>query len=195
MLFKYADLTKDLDSISKVFQGKGNAQLSKGASSLKKFMPEIKQDHVYHYVTRARWSMHDLLGHLLSFTGPADVYFTTWSITMGPASQIMELKKAGLIRDLYAIIDSRVKTNSPEAHQFLMMNCKALKLAKIHAKVLVIKNEFNCASVLSSQNFTNVKRIEAGTIDTHEQIALQHIEWIKSKINEPDARINQRGTF
>ena len=195
MLFKSDDLNKDIDGITKVFQSSGKPTLTKGATSLKKFFPDVKQDQIYHYVTRARWSMHDLLAYLLKFTGPSDVYFTTWSITMEPASQIMELKKAGLIQNLYAIIDSRVKTNSPEAHQFLMMNCKALKLAKIHAKVLVIKNEFNCASVLSSQNFTNVKRIETGTIDTHMEIAEQHIEWILSKINEPDARTNQRGTF
>lgn len=184
MLFAKGDLASKSESTTRVFPGGDSAQLTAGAKSLKQFFPEINPDSVYHYVSRARWSMHDLLRHLLGFTGPADVYFTTWSITMGPATMLLELKRAGLIRSLHAIVDSRIKVNAPEAHQVLAMNADSLKLAKLHAKVLVIHNEFNSATVVSSQNFTNTKRIEAGVIDTHEATALAHIEWIKPLFTE-----------
>jgi hypothetical protein len=114
---------------------------------------------------------------------------------MEPANEIVSLKRAGLIDNLYAIVDSRVKHNAPEAYQMLMLNATQLKLAKIHAKVMIVLNNEFSFSVVSSQNFTNVKRIEAGTIDPNRNTALEHIEWILKKINEKDERPNARGDF
>lgn len=189
MLFAKDEFSSRAEQTTRVFPGGTSPHVTAGAKALKAALPEIRPDSAYHYVSRAKWSMHDLLQYLLSFTGPADVYFTTWNITMGPATLLMELKRAGLIRSLHAVVDSRVKVNAPEAHQILMMNADSLKLAKVHAKVMVIHNEFHSAVVVSSQNFTNTKRIEAGVIDTREQTALSHLEWLKPLFTEGNGTI------
>jgi hypothetical protein len=195
MLFKNDEIEQKQDEITAIFEGSTHSFIRSGGMSLKKFLPVIDLHKVTHYVTRARWSMHDLLRHLLSVSGPSDVYFTTWSITMEPASEIVSLKKAGMINNLNAIVDSRVKHNAPEAYQMLMLNATRLKLAKIHAKVMIVINNDFSFSVVSSQNFTNVKRIEAGIIDPNRNAALEHVEWIQKKINEKDERPNARGDF
>jgi hypothetical protein len=191
MLFLSDDLKLDADQITRTISTSGNAIVSVGSENLKKHLPLLEPCKIYHYVTSARWSMHDLLEHLLTFTGPADVYFTTWSITMVPAQRLVKLKQLGAIKTLHAIVDSRVKVNAPQAFQLLMMNTESLKLVKLHAKVLVIKNDSFCATVISSQNFTNVKRVETGVIDTNPHVADFHSQWIKLKIDEPDKRIHK----
>jgi hypothetical protein len=189
MLFRSDEIKPDTDQITRTISTNGNASISVASDNLKKHLPLIEPGKIYHYVTSARWSMHDLLEHLLTFTGPSDVYFTTWAITNIPAQRLVKLKQLGAIKTLHAIVDSRVKVNAPQAFQLLMMNADSLKLVKLHAKVMVIQNDTFCATVISSQNFTNCKRIEAGIIDTNAHIAESHIQWIKLKIDEPDKRI------
>jgi hypothetical protein len=161
-----------------------NMSMNAGFRVLNKHFPNgIEQNKSYMYVTRARWSMHDILKFLLSFTGKADVWITTWSITIKPATEIVQLIRQGLIQSLSCILDSRIRINAPDALQMLNANANHVHMGKIHAKTIVIKNKEWGISVTSSQNFTNVKRIEKGIIICTQECADFDINWINGEIH------------
>lgn len=186
MLFSADNIRRESDNVSRIIPG---GKTSDGVSSgkMKEFLPELQHDHSYHYVNKARWSTHDLLQYyLLPLTGPAKVWMTTWSITTGPATILVDLLRTGLITDLSAIISSRLRVTCPNALQMLMLSEARIALAELHAKVLVIQNDTWSISVVGSQNWSNIKRIEAGVIDTSAQVAAGHIQWIEHElVNQP----------
>ncbi len=181
MLLKSDELHQASDSVTSVFLGGSTEQIFI-ENSLKEFISELKPETSQHYVNNKRWSTHDLLRFLLKKTGPADVWFTTWSITTAPASILIELKRSGYIKQLTAIVSNRIKVNCPEALQLLTLNSTRLALAEIHAKVMIIKNESWSITVVGSQNWSKIKRIEAGVIDTSSSAANSHISWIENEL-------------
>lgn len=182
MLFQSDDLHIASDPITRVFPG-GDPAAQAATGALKSFIPNLEHGKVYHYVNRARWSMHDLVRFLIQATGPAQVWLTTWSMTTGPAGFLIGLKNAGQITSISAILSSRIRVNCPEALQLLTYNKARVKLAELHAKVLVIRNDSWSVTVTGSQNWSNIKRIEAGVIDTSAQAADAHIQWIENEID------------
>lgn len=147
-------------------------------------LPEIKQGINYHFATAGLWSCHDLLFHLLSFTGPAKVYLATWSITEDPARMLVNGLNNGIIQELYGLFDIRVKIRNPETYIFAKHNlCKA-RLTVCHAKVTVIENELWKICIVGSANYTNNPRIEAGVISTQAETAAFHKDWIMKELDK-----------
>jgi hypothetical protein len=116
------------------------------------------------YFTGGKWSNHHLLQYLLEKTGPADVLLTTWTITEAPVRVMQQLLEAGTIRSLTMLTDDRIRSRCAQAWQLMQSLPATIHLSKCHAKVTAVINEHHGILVVSSQNFTNNPRIEAGTI-------------------------------
>ncbi len=142
--------------------------------------------------SNGKWSSHDLLAYILQQTGPAKLWFTTWSITEGPLRLMVKLKKDGLLTDVQALIGDRVPVMSPVAWQYASYNLPGIKLSKCHAKVQVIRNADWGVVVMGSANFTNNPRWEAGVVCCDIQVADEYAraieEAIKSGKNETDTQ-------
>jgi hypothetical protein len=135
-----------------------------------------------HFITSfGTFSMHHLLFHLLSFTGSADVYATSWAVGSDVANILLQGKKMGKIREGYFLFDYRVKKYRPRVHDLLQQNF-VTKVTSCHAKVTVIKNEDHCVTVVGSANYTKNNRIESYVVTTNKDTGEDYIKWIKERI-------------
>lgn len=156
------------------------------AASLKFFkqrLATIEQNRHYHYSTGGQWNMHELLTYLLSITGPADVYITTWAITEEPVRSLMFLKETGVIRSVKCVFDHKVKEQKSKAFLLAESNFDIVHLAKCHAKVSLIVNDDWGVSISGSANYTRNPRVERGVICTQWQVAEFDRQWIEDLIS------------
>lgn len=156
--------------------------LFKKNDELLKAIPSIKMDSSIHYATAGLWSSHELLDHLLSFTGPSIVHLCTWSIKEMPVRMLVGMINAGRIKELHCLFDNRVKTQTPEVFHLTKLHAVNVRQSVCHAKVTVIENESWAITIIGSANYTNNPRIEAGVICCSREIADFHKHWITEEI-------------
>jgi hypothetical protein len=142
-----------------------------------------------HIASLVNWSLHDLIAYLLDFTGPATVHITTWAVSENPVRIINQLVESGLITELNALLDRRIKSQCPQAFQLIKGQWKNVSLVDIHAKVGVIMNEEWAISITSTANLTNKQRIEKYVVCCDRHIAEKEILWIE-KAMEQGERLN-----
>lgn len=146
----------------------GDALQSNSLMDLNEFIEAMPEDSSAPFVTQGKVTSAKLLKQLLKRTGKASVYITSWSITQGAVEQLIALKNEGLIGALTIVLDNRAPVNWPNAFQMLAANCDKLRLAKCHAKTILVYNQNHAAMVISSLNWSEQHtRFEAGYITTH----------------------------
>lgn len=150
----------------------------KSSETLERLFPSLKPNCTVHFVCPGQWAMHELLMHLLELSGPARVYFTTWSLKEYPVRLLIDAMERGKILELHAVLDARVKVRNPEVFHLANQQFSRIRLYDCHAKVVVIENECWSIAIVGSSNMTNNPRIEAGTLCTVPAIAQFHKQWI-----------------
>jgi hypothetical protein len=150
-------------------------------SRLHELVGELKPNEHLHIPSMGTWSMHDMLAFILQQTGPADVWIATWTITEKPVRTLLELMESGAIRQLKALLSERVEAMNPAAHQLARFNLQ-VKLAKTHAKSIVVLNDAWGITVGGSANFTRNPRIEKYIISTHRSVAEAERNWLDAVI-------------
>lgn len=124
-----------------------------------------------------------MLAHLLTFSGPARVYLTSYAISNTPMQGIVKSIKKGSITDIHMVLDKRVVTECPQAYQFAYSAIAHIKLASIHAKCFVILNDDWGITVMGSANFTEKRRVECYAICTNIDVAEATKNWIMEVYN------------
>jgi hypothetical protein len=143
---------------------------------------QLRMDTVVDFYTDGRWSLHQLVRHLLTVTGPADVYLATWTITEDPVRSLVQLKQAGQIRALYGLFNHKVRERAPGAFHLAREQFTAVGEGKVHAKVTVIMNEQWALRVVGSANYSRNPRLEAGDIVLNRQSAEFHRDVILKRM-------------
>lgn len=146
----------------------------------------LAKDETVHMVTAGQWSLHQMIGHLLTLTGPADVWLASWSITENPMRQLVQLAEKKVIRSLTVLFDSRTPGQCPEAHQLALANIARIRLTHCHAKAVAILNDEWGISVSTSANLTVNHRIERYVISTHRSVAEFDRDWIERFADDGD---------
>lgn len=141
----------------------------------------LKERQSIYFMTDGAWSNIDLIESLLSISGPAEIYFCTWSISIDAIRKFTEWQTSGLIKSLHVIMDQGIRNRKPEIHQQASVAFKNLRLIKCHAKVAVITNDKYSFVVMGSANLTNNPRKEAGLIVRSEEIATANIQWMRKE--------------
>lgn len=155
----------------------------KASQLIHNLFKEIKPGNFIEFCTAGEFSMHQLLQYLLTITGPANVYLSTWTIKEEPARVLYALKNAGKIKNLYCVLDYRIRTQDAKHFHFLESILTGYALTKCHAKVIAIEGERSSIAVSGSANMSNNPRIEAGYIACNSKSMLFHKEWIMHSIN------------
>jgi hypothetical protein len=158
--------------------------LGRSLADLREEIPKLEHDTVTHYATGGRWSMHEVILHILELIGPAKMYLTTWTVTEDPMRALFQGINSGMVTELYCVLDYRIEKRKAEAFQLAKVNASKIKLTKCHAKVTVLQNEEWSVSIVSSANLSANPRIEAGVICTDKASAEFHKGWIMDLINE-----------
>lgn len=153
-------------------------------STLADCWPSLTTGQTVHYASAGLWSCHDLLFHLLRQTGPARVWIATWSMTEEPVRMLVQGLETGLITELRALLDVRVKVRNPSVWAFARHNLARVSLSICHAKVTVIENEQWAIAINGSPNYTNNPRIESGVVSASRDVAAFHRTWIDAEIDK-----------
>lgn len=146
----------------------------------------LEKNKNYHFATAGRWSQYEVLNFILAQSGPADVFLTTWKINDLSANNIFNLIKAGVILNLFTVLEKRIPITSPTAKDTIVTNATNHLIADNHSKVIVVINDEWKVSVNGSANMTINPRIEAGVLSTVESVADFHKNWILNEINNGD---------
>jgi hypothetical protein len=132
-----------------------------------------------------KWHLHELLFHILSFTGPAALHIATWSIKELPLRLMVQAKAEGIISSIKCLVDKRVKYQNPDVWSMANLNFDHIAEGSVHAKVTVIRNERFSVSIVTSANYTNNPRQEGGTIYTSPKVAQFYIDMITKSLEVP----------
>jgi hypothetical protein len=185
-LFSLSDLKKDKPQaeILEAYSSLKSRAKSKGFEiDLSKELPSIEMGCIIEFVSDGRWSIHQIVRHLIEITGAVDVHLATWTITEEPLRMLFKLKNEGKIKELNCLFDHRIKERTPKSFQFASQFVDKIGLAKSHAKVTVLENEEWAISINSSMNWSKNPRTESGVIICTKQSADFHKNWINNKIN------------
>lgn len=155
----------------------------KASHLIENLFKEIKPGNFIEFCTAGEFSMHQLLQYLLTISGPANVYLSTWTIKEEPARVLHALKKSGKIKNLYCVLDYRIRTQDAKHFHFIESILTGYVLTKCHAKVIAIEGVRANMAVVSSANMSNNPRIEAGYIACNSMSMNFHKDWIMKSIN------------
>ncbi len=150
--------------------------------NLKNALPQIKPDSIYHWVSPGKWSLHELILYLLTFTGKAHIHMSTWSMTEDPVRQLLQAKKRGDILSIKCVLSERISERTPHVMQLAENVFDELVKIKLHAKVLVMEGEKMSLVSIGSANLTRNPRTECGVIDTHMDSINFHKQWLVNEL-------------
>lgn len=183
MLFDHSQLARtpeDLKEKPEMVQDLVDHEFIIGSAgrTLKELIPGIETGKLYHTLSHGNWSFNHMIAHVLSITGAADVYLTSWTISEQPVKEILRLLDGGVIKDLTCVLDSRVPKQCPNAYQIAQHRFAKLRLCHIHAKLAVVINDDYHITINSSGNLSRNDAIEAYALVESESIARAHAGWI-----------------
>ena len=189
MLIKKSDIPQfteesDKSSFSPAIRVEGGNRmfLSKKNSPLDEQIGEIRQNETLHIPTRGTWSSPHLIDHILRQIGPSECYLTSWSVKEQAIRILLGLLDSKQITSLHCLFDERIRVQCPQAHQLAMHNMTRIKLTKIHAKVVVLRNANWGVSIVTSANLTRNPRIERFVVSTHKEVAEYDRAWIDAEL-------------
>lgn len=185
-LFSISDLKKNKPKIAVIEAYDSLKSTAKSKSfeiDLAKELPKIEMGSVIEFVSDGRWSIHQIVKHLIEITGAVDVHLATWTITEEPLRMLFKLKNEGKIKELNCLFDHRIKERTPKSFQFASQFVDKMGLAKSHAKVTVLENEEWAITINSSMNWSKNPRTESGVIICTKESVDFHKKWINHKIN------------
>lgn len=188
--FKTSDLdvantvqTKNSDATCTPITGLNKFASGEDLKLIRNTIGELTPNSSVFFMTNGAWSNINILEYILELTGPADVFFSTWSISADAIRKFTSWKEAGTIRNVSAVMDIGIRNRKPELYQQAIAAFTTLKFSKCHAKVAVIIGDVGAYTIMGSANLTRNPRREVGIITTDLSIALSNAQWIKEEVN------------
>lgn len=177
-LIKAAELQEGTVARSLISEGQAEIVNAASLKWFRDYLGELAPGRHYHFWNGGQWSMQDLLQHLLQLTGKADVWLTTWSISEDAVRALLDMRSRDMIGDLQAVFDYKAKEMKTKSFLMARENFK-VTLARIHAKVTVLRNEQWLITITGSANWTHNPRAERQLICTVPEIVQEDIRIIE----------------
>ena len=122
-----------------------------------------------------RIQLFDVIEKILSETGPAEIYISTFSTSEEFLRRIFRLRQRGWLTKATMLTDLKASRKTVHLYTFISNVFDDVYLAENHSKVILLRNEKWMVSICTSQNQTRGNRTESGmiTTDPHIYFALQ----------------------
>lgn len=124
-----------------------------------------------------RLQVADILEHILRWTGPADLWQTTFSVSEEFLRRMHNIRQSGMINSAQVIMDYKGTQKTMKLALFILNTFDRSFLADNHSKIILaraIKAEKGVAprgvAVITSQNLTRGNRYESAMITTDPDI-------------------------
>lgn len=150
---------------------------------------EAQMGDILCYHTDGKWSQHTLIANIIKYIGPCDLQFSTWTITEEPLRVLFALKEKGLIREIKALFDERIRICSANGLQFAETFFDSISMTKTHAKITILKNTEFFIVIVGSSNFTRNPRLEAGVIMYSKEAVNYYQKLLNLKSNDDSRTI------
>ncbi len=146
----------------------------------------IQPDRNIHYYSYGNFNLVRLILYILKQTGPANVFFSSYSFSSKSISQIINLLDKKQMLSFKVLLDNRVKSISPKPFQMIATSLD-YRCTSIHAKTALIWNDKWNITIVTSQNATDNPKIERGIIFTDKEVfnfdfKILHDEFYKNNI-------------
>lgn len=178
------ELSQNHDCSSIKLKGLNQYRSGEEQALIRSTIGELNSESAVYFMTNGAWSNISIIEYILEFTGPADVYFSTWSISADAIRKFQLWKSSGLVKEVLAVMDIGIRNRKPELYQQAVAAFPGLKFSKCHAKVAIIVGDSLVFTVMGSANLTRNPRREVGIISSSLDIALKNIEWIKEEVGD-----------
>lgn len=124
-------------------------------------------------ITNGQFSLVDIIEHVLTQTGAADVAISTWTMGIYDAEKAYHFVENGLIRSIKFILDPSMFLRRTELASVLVkgFGAESFRAVNSHAKFAVIRGDKLAVTVRSSMNLNENKRIESFDLTAGDEMA------------------------
>jgi len=124
-------------------------------------------------LTMGKFSLIDVVEHLLATTGPADLVVSTWTAAGADIGFANRLLTDGRIRSLRFVMDDSFVSRQPAYCAALReaFGDDAIRITKNHAKFVLIRNAYWNIVVRTSMNLNECRRLETVEISVDPAMA------------------------
>lgn len=137
-----------------------------------------------------RVQLFDIIEKILSETGPAEIYISTFSTSEEFLRRIFRLRKRGLLTKATMLTDLKASRKTVNLYTFISSVFDEVFLAENHSKVILIKNAKWMVSICTSQNQTRGNRTESGMITTDPRIYIDLQRQFSEIVNTKAIQLN-----
>lgn len=117
-----------------------------------------------------RVQLFDIIEYILTQTGPASIYISTFSTSEEFLRRIFKLRQKGMLTSAVMLADLKASRKTVNLYRFISSVFDDVYLAENHSKVILIHNVKWHVSICTSQNQTRGNRTESGMISTSPDI-------------------------
>ena len=120
----------------------------------------------YHYLNSGQWSLHEMLDHVLTYTGPAHVKVTSYGISETAIRSFVNMMDSGRILSLDLVFDISTKRNKLNLLLFAKNVATRVYITANHAKLISVINDKHAVAINTSANLTVNRRNESECLIT-----------------------------
>ena len=112
---------------------------------------------------RGQYSLIDLIEHVLTFTGPAEIVISTWTAAGADIDYALRLTKDGRVLSVLWLVDSSFPVRQPGYCRAMRerFGDAAIRVTQNHAKFVLIGNDEWRITLRTSMNLNENKRLES----------------------------------
>jgi hypothetical protein len=134
-----------------------------GTATAKQIIGALKPGDDICGITNGQFSLIDMVEHILTLTGPADVAIATWTMGVYDAEQSYSFVRNRNIRSIRFVLDPSMFTRRPELAAVLVkaFGPDAFRAVNSHAKFATIRGDELAVTMRSSMNLNRNERLES----------------------------------
>ena len=117
-----------------------------------------------------RVQLFDIIEYILTQTGSASIYISTFSTSEEFLRRIFKLRQKGMLTSAVMLADLKASRKTVNLYRFISSVFDDVYLTENHSKVILIHNAQWHVSICTSQNQTRGNRTESGMISTSPEI-------------------------
>lgn len=113
-------------------------------------------------MTNGQFSAIDIIEHVLSFTGPAEIDLATWTAADGDLRRAHAFLLDGRVKGIRLVVDPSFRSRKPDFCNTLveLFGNDAIRTIPLHGKFITIRNDDWSIAIRTSMNLNLNKRIE-----------------------------------
>lgn len=133
-----------------------------------------------------------LLGWILSQTGPASIFVSSYSTSEPFLNGVARLRDKGLVRHGILLLDHRAARKTLQLEQLMAGVFDSVMLGQNHSKVLLVHSNMMEVTVVTSQNQTYGDRAESTIVTTDKDVFSQMLEQFMDTCGKGGVEIDVR---